>query len=182
VPTIRRLSTSELTPAEIASLRALFAAAWPDPAEAFSDEDWQHALGGVHVLLEDEGRILSHGSLVTRTLEIGGTPMRTGYVEAVATSPAFERQGHGSAVMREIDGLIAERYELGVLGTGAFGFYERLGWERWRGPASVRLPDGRIQPTPDDDGYLMVLRTPASPVNLDLAAPIVCTWRSGDAW
>ena len=180
-PAIRRLTSSELTPDEIRGLRALFAAAWPDPDEAFAEEDWQHALGGVHVLLEADGRILSHASVVTRVLEAGGTALRTGYVEAVATWPELQRQGHGSAVMREIGDVIGANYELGALGTGEFAFYESLGWEHWRGPCSVRTPGGAVR-TPAEDGYIMVLRTPATPPDLDLDAPISCEWRSGDVW
>ena len=131
---IRRLTSPELTPDEIRELRALFAAAWPDPDEAFADEDWQHALGGVHVLLEEDGRILSHASVVPRVLEVGRVPLDTGYVEAVATWPELQRRGHGSAVMRQIGDVIAASYQLGALGTGEFAFYGRLGWERWRGP------------------------------------------------
>ncbi len=182
VPTIRRASTEDLSPDEIGSLRALFAAAWPDPDDAFTDDDWEHALGGIHVLLEESGRILSHASVVPRILEVGGTPLRTGYVEAVATWPDLERRGHGSVVIREVGDIVRSDYELGALGTGAFAFYERLGWERWRGPSFVRVANGDLVPTPDDDAYLMALRTPATPADLDLDAPISCEWRIGDVW
>ncbi len=181
MPLIRRLASRELTPDEIGQLRALFRAAWPEPDDAFAEEDWQHALGGVHVLLEEDGRILSHASVVPRTLEAGGRRLRTGYVEAVATWPDVQRRGHGSAVMREIDEVIAAGYQLGALGTGEFGFYEKLGWEHWRGRTSVRTSAGTRR-TPDEDGYIMVLRTPATPRDLGLDAPLSCEWRSGDVW
>lgn len=181
MPTIRRLATRDVTEAETRTLRELFTAAWPDPDERFSEHDWEHAVGGVHVLLEEAGRILSHASVVTRVLEVGGVPVRAGYVEAVATWPNLQGRGHGSAVMREIDEIIRNGYELGALGTGAFHFYERLGWEHWRGPTSVRTPTGAVR-TPAEDGYIMVLRTPATPADVDLASSISCDWRSGDAW
>lgn len=133
------------------------------------------------MLAELSGRVVSHASLVPRTLEVDGTPLRTGYVEAVATWPELQRRGHGSAVMRAIGALIAADYELGGLGTDAFGFYGRLGWERWRGPTAVRTPSGTIR-TPEEDGYVMVLRTPRTPPDLDLAATIMCGWRAGDVW
>jgi hypothetical protein len=44
----------------------------------------------------------------------------------------------------------------------------------------VRTPDGE-RPTPDDDGYIMVLETPTTPP-LDLAAQITCEERPGDVW
>ena len=160
----------------------LFAAAWPDPEEDFDDHDWQHALGGTHVLRLRDSQILAHASVVPRTLHVGGIPILTGYVEAVATLPEFQRHGHGTAVMRSIDAIIESDYELGALGTGAFHFYERLGWQRWRGPTAVRMPNGGVVRTPAEDGYIMVLRTPATPADLDLAMSISCEWRAGDVW
>jgi aminoglycoside 2'-N-acetyltransferase I len=75
---------------------------------------------------------------------------------------------------------VRDGFELGALGTGAQHFYERLGWRTWQGPSAVRAPDG-VRPTPDDDGFIMVLETPASPP-LDVTAAIVCDWRPGDVW
>jgi aminoglycoside 2'-N-acetyltransferase I len=81
--------------------------------------------------------------------------------------------------MRVVAEIVAG-YELGALGTGEQAFYERLGWRTWHGPSAVRTDDGE-RPTPDDDGYLMVLATPASPP-LDLDVSISCEWRPGDVW
>ena len=144
------------------------------------EEDWDHALGGTHFLLELDGEIVAHASVVERELEIGGRPVRTGYVEAVATAVAFQGRGLGSRLMGEVNAYLSERFELGALGTGRHSFYERLGWRTWRGPSSVRTAEGLL-PTPDDDGYILVLRTPRSP-ELDPASPIVCHWRPGDVW
>jgi aminoglycoside 2'-N-acetyltransferase I len=82
--------------------------------------------------------------------------------------------------MEAVGALLEERVELGVLATGVHGFYERLGWRTWAGPSFVRAADG-LQPTPGEDGYIMVLRTPSTP-ELDPRAPISCDWRSGDVW
>jgi aminoglycoside 2'-N-acetyltransferase I len=178
---LRLIATDSLAPAELRAIRDLLDAAFgSDPDDAFTDDDWAHALGGLHAVLEDDGGVVAHASVVERRLEVGGVPLRTGYVEAVATGAARQRRGYGSQVMEAIGEHIRERFPLGALGTGSHGFYERLGWERWRGPSSVRTADGE-QPTPDDDGYIMVLRTPASPP-LDVDAPISCDWRPGDVW
>ncbi len=151
-----------------------------DEDEAFGDADWDHALGGVHVLLEVDGGIVAHASVVERELHVDGRPLRTGYVEAVATAPARQGEGFGTRVMADIGVIIRSQYELGALGTGRHEFYQRLGWQTWLGPSSVRLSAGD-RPTPDDDSYIMVLRTPTSPF-LDLAARISCEWRPGDVW
>lgn len=178
---LRRLRTNELTPAEIEAVRAMLVAAFgDDDEERFTEEDWEHAVGGVHVVLDVAGVIVSHASVVERELRVDGWPLRTGYVEAVATAPGQQGRGYGTAVMREVSAYIAGRFELGVLGTGVNGFYERLGWETWTGPSSVRMPDGD-RPTPDDDGYLMVLSTPTTPP-IQPGGPISCEWRIGDVW
>jgi aminoglycoside 2'-N-acetyltransferase I len=178
---VRRLATADLTPADVAAVRTLMEAAFgDDPDERFTEDDWQHAVGGTHVLLDVDGELVSHASVVGRRIEVAGRPLRTGYVEAVATAPGRQGVGHGTVVMDEVGRLIREQFELGVLGTGSHHFYERLGWTTWTGPSFVRSADGLL-PTPADDGYLMVLRTPSSPV-IDTAAPISCEWRPGDVW
>jgi aminoglycoside 2'-N-acetyltransferase I len=183
---LRRLSTEELTTAEVAAIRRLLVEAFgSDDDERFDDErftedDWDHALGGVHFVLDLDGEIITHASVVERELHIDGRPIRTGYVEAVGTAPGREGAGFGSLVMADVTAYIREGFELGALGTGRHHFYERLGWLRWAGRSFVRTPTGE-QGTPDDDGYILVLLTPSSPP-LDLTAPISCEWRPGDAW
>jgi aminoglycoside 2'-N-acetyltransferase I len=82
--------------------------------------------------------------------------------------------------MCAVGDFIAENFELGALATGRHAFYERLGWRTWRGPSSVRTPHGEL-PTPDEDGYLMVLKTARTPA-IDLTQSISCDWRPGDVW
>ena len=178
---LRRLRTDELTPEEVAAIRSLMAAAFgTDPEERFTDDDWHHAVNGMHFVLDLDGEIRAHASVVERELRVGGRPIRTGYVEAVATAPEDQGTGLGTAVMREVGAYLDEHFDLGALGTGSHRFYERLGWRTWRGPSSVGTAAGE-QPTPDEDGYIMVLATRSSP-RLDLDLPISCEWRPGDVW
>jgi aminoglycoside 2'-N-acetyltransferase I len=177
---LRTARTGELATADLGAIRRLMDDAFGSGEEAFGDDDWAHALGGVHVLLELDGRLLAHASVVPRELHVAGRPFRTGYVEAVATASDRQRTGLGSRVMRVVGDHILAVYELGALGTGSHAFYERLGWRTWRGPSSVRTADGE-RPTPDEDGYVMVLLTPVT-AHLDLTLPISCDWRAGDVW
>jgi aminoglycoside 2'-N-acetyltransferase I len=124
--------------------------------------------------------LISHGSLVERTLVCSGQTLQVGYVEAVATAASERRKGHGARVMKHIAELIRERHPLGALSTGTHAFYRTLGWETWRGPTFVDGPRGRER-TPVDDGGVMILRTPRSP-RLDLDGEIVCGWRPGEVW
>lgn len=176
---VRTVPSDELTPEEVGVLRDLFAAAWPDDPDEFTDEDWDHAVGGLHFLLEQDGATVAHASVVERKLHTGGHRLATGYVEAVATWPSHQRRGHASVVMREVAGYIDRTFPLGALG-GDPGFYERLGWVVWRGPTFVRTPAGLVR-TAEEDGNVLVRVTPSTP-QLDLSAPISCDWRPGDVW
>lgn len=183
LPQLRGVATADLTPTDIAVIRALMVAAFwsdEDENERFTDDDWEHALGGMHFILEVGDEIVTHASVVERALHVGGRPLRTGYVEAVATARGREGAGYGTRVMTDVSAYIADRFELGALGTGRQSFYGRLGWRTWTGPSFVRGPEG-LRATPDDDGYIMVLETPSSPA-LDLSAPISCELRPGDVW
>ncbi|HEX5948841.1 MAG TPA: GNAT family N-acetyltransferase [Actinomycetota bacterium] len=177
-PAVRGAATRDLRPREVDALRRLFEAAWAD--EGFTDDDWEHTVGGVHFLLEKDGRIHSHASVVERELHAGDRPLLTGYVEAVATWPAYRRRGFATAVMREVGAHIDRTFPLGALATGLPGFYEPLGWAVWKGPTFVRTEAGLLR-TEEDDGGIMVRATPTSPP-LDLSAPISCEWRAGDVW
>jgi aminoglycoside 2'-N-acetyltransferase I len=178
IRTVRLIPTDALSPVEQAAIRALLDAAF---AGAFTDDDWTHALGGTHAIVEAGDAALAHASVVPRLLDVGRQRLRTGYVEAVAVLPTVHGTGLGTAVMRALSEIIEREFELGVLSTGEWHFYERLGWERWRGPTWVRHPHGGLDRSPDDDDSLMILRTPASPP-IDLFAPLTCDARPGDAW
>lgn len=173
---LRRDRTEDLDPTELALARALMDAAFSGD---FDDEDWRHSIGGVHVRGLAGGHLVAHASVVQRSLWCGDTHYRTGYVEAVAVAPADQRRGYGAAVMREVEQIIRDRYELGALSTSAAAqrLYSRLGWQTWLGPSYVQTATGRV-PTPDDDGGIMVLPV----AGLDISGPITCGWREGDVW
>jgi aminoglycoside 2'-N-acetyltransferase I len=176
---IRSATTAELTDGELAALRELLFGAF---GGRFDEHDWEHTLGGVHVLACEGDAVVAHGAVVPRTLVTGGRELRTGYVEGVATRGDRRGWGLASTVMREVGRVIERDYELGALGDGSGipGFYQRLGWETWQGPTWVAGPDGPER-TAEEDGSILVLRTPAT-AELDPTASITSDWRSGDAW
>lgn len=83
--------------------------------------------------------------------------------------------------MAVVGDVIRERFELGALGTGSQHFYERLGWQAWQGPAFVRTADGDVR-TPDEEGFILWLRTPSTPPEITGSEPLSCEWRPGDVW
>ena len=132
----------------------------------------------MHVLAQRDGALIGHACWAARQLQPEGhAPLRTAYVDAVATEPACQGQGVGSAV---IGRLIAEiqPYDLGGLSTRRVAFYQRLGWEQWRGPTAMRIPGGLV-PTPDET--VLILRTPTTPP-LDTTALLIADYRAGQPW
>jgi aminoglycoside 2'-N-acetyltransferase I len=177
VVTVSAFATAEAPTGVLEAARALMDEAF---AGDFDETDWDHALGGVHVVSIADGQVVAHGSVVPRTLWVGDRPTDTGYVEAVAVAPAHQRTGLGTAVMDRLGTVVRDRHEMGALGTGEFGFYERLGWERWAGETWVFEGELRRR-SPDEDGYVMVLRHGTS-AGFDLGRPIAWEARSGDDW
>ncbi len=173
---IKVVPTPQLSRRELGALRELLEDAFEG---GLTEEDWEHTVGGLHVLALDNG-IVSHAAVVERLLVAADRPLRTGYVEGVATAAGRRRRGHASAVMSEVGKLIQADYELGALATGLPGFYARFAWEPWRGPTYTNSPRGQ-QRTEDDDDAVMVLRTRLTR-HLDTTVALTCDWRSGDVW
>lgn len=176
MPTLQVAHTSDLDAPAMAAIRTLLDDAFDD----LTDEDWEHALGGVHAVVWEDGVALGHASVVMRRLVHGGRALRTGYVEAVAVRGDRRGEGHGRRVMREMERVIRAAYELGALASSdeALAFYDRLGWRRWRGRTFALTPAGTVR-TGDDDDAVLVLPVTAA---LDLGGDLACDWRDGDPW
>ncbi len=171
---IEVVHVDELSPSSRSRIIALCSRAF--------DEDFHRLFqllpASTHVLAYAGGDLASHACWVTRWLQPGELGLLcTAYVEAVATAPDRQGQGYGSAVMRRVALEIAG-YELGALSPARPHFYERLGWEPWRGPTAIRTAEGLLH-TPDEE--VMILRTPRTPA-LDLDALLTGEWREGELW
>jgi aminoglycoside 2'-N-acetyltransferase I len=178
---LRIAHTDELGQELVAELIALCEAAFDEPFAAL----WERVGPGVHVVAEVDGAPVAHAMIVDRALYLGGesgVTIDAGYVEHVATRPDAQHGGHATAVMREIGRIITEEFGIGALATGSRSFYEPLGWVMWRGPTYVRSQDGEWLRSADSDAHVMVLLTPRTPADLDLASPIAADWRPGEPW
>ncbi|CAG0942892.1 Aminoglycoside 2'-N-acetyltransferase [Anaerolineae bacterium] len=131
-----------------------------------------------HVLAKLDGVLVSHALWVTRWLQAGSGPLlRTAFVEAVATDPAYQGRGYATQVMQTVQAALID-YDLAGLSTGRPGFYARLGWQSWRGPLFVRTEVGLLATPTDSVMILSLLHTPP----LDLDGPLSAEWRVGELW
>lgn len=65
----------------------------------FTEEDWEHCLGGMHALIWYHGILIAHAAVVQRRLLYQDRALRTGYVEGVAVDSDWRGNGLGTAIM-----------------------------------------------------------------------------------
>ena len=168
--------TSALDPAALDAAKALCA----DEYVSFTDDDWDHGLGGLHAIAWDGDVVVGHAAVAQRRLIHAGKALRCGYVENVVVRSSHRRQRMATAMMTAIGDAIVRGFDIGGLAAGEDGarVYVPLGWRKWLGPTFALTPGGVIR-TPDDDAEIYVL-----PVgdDLDLTGELTCDWRDGDLW
>jgi aminoglycoside 2'-N-acetyltransferase I len=174
---VRTAHTSELDAATLSAARSLFDDAFGDE---WTEDDWEHGLGGMHALAYEGGELVGHASVIQRRMLHGGRALRTGYVEGVCVHSHHRRRGHGAAMLRALERVIRGAYDVGVLAATdeAVPLYTSLGWQLWEGPLHALTPDGVVR-TPDEDGAVYVLPVAA---RVDRSGVLTCDWRDGDVW
>ncbi|ELS56748.1 GNAT family N-acetyltransferase [Streptomyces viridochromogenes] len=173
----RTVHTADLTPAELRAIRALLDDAFDGD---FSDEDWEHGLGGMHALVHDAaGRLVAHGSVIMRRVRHRDRWLRVGYVEAVGVRADARRTGLGGRVMAQLERVIDRAYDAGMLSASDEGaaLYAARGWEVWSGRVCALGPQGIVR-LPDEEGSTFVRPALAGP--LDPAYELLFDWRDGD--
>ena len=101
--------------------------------EAHQEQDFRNLFtyvpsGGWHFLAYQDELLVSHALVTTRWLHTKDQSLlKTAYIDAVATLPAYQGQGYGSALMRQLASDIDRKYMIACLETDRETFYERLG-------------------------------------------------------
>jgi aminoglycoside 2'-N-acetyltransferase I len=173
---LRIAHTADLTPAELRAVRTLL----DDVFEGdFSDDDWDHTLGGIHALVHDDTGLVAHGAVIQRRVLHHGRSLRTGYVEGVGVRADLRRRGLGGQVMAALERVIDGAYALGALSATheGEGLYKGRGWQLWPGGIRAFGPDGIVR-LPEEEVWLFV--RPASAGLLDPAHELIFDWRDGD--
>jgi len=109
--TIERVSGPGMTTEIREPLLALCDAAYGEPLRSYLGD-----IGpGEHLLGRCDGVLVSHVMWVTRRLQPAGMPpLRTAYVELVATAPEARGRGYATRLLEAVPELIAE-YEMAAL-------------------------------------------------------------------
>ncbi len=181
---IYQIAHDKLTPEQYRAILELCSRVYGEPAGDF--EPW--AQQAVHFLGYLGERLVSHAMAVERWLQPAGhPPLRTAYVEAVATERSEQQRGFGTLIMHKLQSELVQgelgNYDLGGLSENPdFRFwYRRLGWESWRGPLFIRLQSSTEPELLPTDDHCMILRLPKTPP-LDLDSSLSAEWRKGELW
>lgn len=172
-PSILRAATHELSSHQITELKQFLHDAFDGE---FSDEDFEHCVGGVHFLLMVEGTLIGHASVIERALRIDTTELRIGYLEAMAIAELSRGKGWGSHLLTSVNDYIRLQFGAGALSTGDNSFYTHAGWQTWHGPSHI-IRDQQWFASPEEDGGIMTLDIEGSRME-----PIAIEHRAGDAW
>lgn len=172
--TIRQVPSNELTPDAAASIYRLCDLAYGCPTRPL----FESLSSGDHLLASRGAVLVSHLMWVTRWLQPEGQPpLRTAYVEMVATQPSEQGRGYATGLLEAAVPFWAD-YELAALCPATERLYQRLGWRFWRGLLFARKAGGLV-PTPEE--RVMILPLAKTPT-LDLDLPLSVEWRPGDVW
>ncbi|RPK90839.1 MULTISPECIES: GNAT family N-acetyltransferase [Streptomyces] len=170
--------TSALTASERRRIRDLLDTAFDGD---FTDEDWEHSLGGVHALVHDaDGLLIAHGSVVQRRVLHAGRSYRAGYVEAVAVRADRRREGLGHHVMAALEQVVDAAYDFGALSASDAGaaLYAARGWQVWPGRLAALGPSGPV-PLPEEEGATYIRPAAGRPLPAP-GHPLQFDWRDGD--
>ncbi|MFF2773596.1 GNAT family N-acetyltransferase [Streptomyces sp. NPDC058052] len=174
---VRTAPTHELGAGRLHAVRALLDAAFDGD---FSEEDWDHTLGGIHAWIEDGRGIAAHGAVVQRRVLHRGRSYRIGYVEGVAVRADVRRRGLGGALTGALERVVDATHAFGALSASDEGaaLYRARGWRVWEGRIEVLGPGGTVR-LPEEEGGVYVRAAGAAALP-DAAAPLVFDWRDGD--
>ena len=173
---VRTAHTADLDPADLRAVRALLDVAFDGD---FDDDDWEHGLGGMHVLVSDERGLAAHTSVIQRRVRYRKRWLRVGYVEAVGVRADVRRQGLGGRVRAEVERIIDRADDLGALSASDDGahLYAARGWQLWAGRVCALGPRGVVRLRDEEDCTYV---RPSAAGSLDLKRKLVFDWRDGD--
>jgi GNAT superfamily N-acetyltransferase len=185
---IQVIPAQQLTLTDLRSIQALCTRAFEEDVWC----DYDYLKSAFHLIGRVDERIVSHALWTDRILVVDGqAPLKTAYLEYVATEPVLQGQGLASQLLRvfieyiQNDLLLRTQlhidkpYQWAALAPEDSDFYQRLGWELWVGDLAIRLEDGQTIATPDDD--VMVYRLARTPI-FSVTGALSAEYREGEWW
>ena len=140
----------DLTPADREELRALTVAVYSPAVIAAlpaTRVTWAPTVWSIRVR-DDDGHLVSHVGMLTRDVSVDDVPMTIGGIGGVKTHPDARGRGYASAAIQTATTFFTDErgvaFVLLVCLPPTVPYYERLGWQRFRGTLLVAQPGGTI--------------------------------------
>ena len=103
----------------------------------------------LHLLLEEDGRLVSHVGLLRHAVSAGRRSVDVAGVGGVVTVPEAQGRGYAQRGMRHAAEFFCREWgvEFGLLfcRDALVPFYERLGWQTVEEPVVIEQPDGEVE-------------------------------------
>lgn len=172
--------TDELDASGLREARAVLDDAFVD--DPLTEDDWEHCLGGLHVLTWEDDVLVAHAAIVARPMLLGEVPLRVGYVEGVGVRRDRLRRGYGGTVMAPVEAMAGREHPALALATSDEGlpFYLARGWRTWPGRTYVVTATGRRRTEDEDDSIMVWPAGPFRDVRRD--SELACYERAGEDW
>ncbi len=157
--------------------------------ESAYEEDFSHLFehlpASVHVLARDERGIVDQSRGVRTAVAAGRRDTRSCVRRTSRQWPPRPAIGAKGSPPRCCSGSSTwwppiPAWQLAALSPSDAAFYERRGWELWRGPLAIRR-DGRLEPSPADE-QVMIRRLPRTPPRSIRPRCLTAEWREGELW
>lgn len=144
----------------------------------FSEDDFDHCLGGRHFLIFREESLVGHAAVVSRQIALDGQCLEAGYVEGLAIGGNWRGRGLGYELLAAATNYCRLNYKVSLLSTDIHEFYETHGWQRFEGESFAETDSGVIRTSEDDHGLMLLSDDDM------LARPnrVTCDFRRGDGW
>lgn len=140
----------DLTPKDREELRALTVAVYSPAVVATLPATritWAPTVWSIRVW-DDDDRLVSHVGMLTRATTVNGVPTTVGGIGGVKTHPDARGRGYASAALRTATAFLADEcgvaFALLVCLPPTVAYYERLGWQEFRGTLLIAQPGGTI--------------------------------------
>ena len=121
---------------------------WGENIYGIEDSIYTWRPKDLHIVLDVEGKAVSHVGLIDHTVNVAGKRVRVGGVGAVATAGEMHGRGYARKTLRYAEKFMCEELEV------EFGllfcldrlkpFYERQNWQLLNEPVEFDQPSGKM--------------------------------------
>lgn len=147
---IEILSKNDLTEEQQEAVIALRYAVYPQLAASSEPRPiaWAETVWSV-LIHDDNNKLVSYVGALTREGTLNGQPVLVGGIGSVKTDPEARGRGYAGAGLRRAIAFLADRFQVDfsllVCREALLTYYQRFGWQHFKGNLLVEQPSGKAK-------------------------------------